>query len=161
MKNSMLKAGRSSSGFTLVEVSMSVAIITVVTIGMFNVFTSFLRSYNATSLMYTASARANLGLERMVYGTGTNLGLREAESSGVSTTFSNTDWQLNFTNQWYKYKSASKCIVNQSAKTICTNVVSSTLTYSTNGCQIALSVAESGGGRVITSTVTTYVQFRN
>lgn len=165
MKNSVLQAPRSPGGFTLVEMSMSMAIITVVTIGMFNVFISFVRSYNATSLMYVASTRANLGLERMVYG-GANSGLREALSSSVAlTNMSGTDWKLSYSNQnsllYFQYLASTKSVTDQSGKTICTNVISATASNLNGGAKIMLSVAESGGGRIITNTVTTFVEYRN
>lgn len=169
MNISTPKTRTSPSGFTLVEMAMSMAIITVVTIGLFNVFIFFLCSYNATSLMYTASGRASSGMERMVYGVGTNIGLREAGSATVSVTYSNgaADWTLTYTNlpdsaaKSFKYSQSKQVITDWAGKTICTNVISSTATDLTSGCQITLSVAESGGGRVITSSVMTFVDFRN
>jgi prepilin-type N-terminal cleavage/methylation domain-containing protein len=169
MNISALKTRTSPGGFTLVEMAMSMAIITMVTIGLFDVFTFFLRSYNATSLMATASGRASSGMERMVYGVGTNIGLREAGSATVSVTYSNgvADWTLTYTNltdlaqKSFKYSQSKQVITDWAGKTICTNVVSSTATNQTRGCQITLSVAESGGGRVITSSVMTFVDFRN
>lgn len=144
---------------------MSMAIITLVTIGVFNVFTSFLRSYNATTLMYTASGRASLGLERMVYGGG-NSGLREALSSTVAlTNMSSTNWKLSYSNQtallYFQYLASTKSVTDQSGKTICTNVISATASNQNGGAKITLSVAESGGGRTVTNTVTTFVQYRN
>ncbi len=168
MKTSLLSGRRSAGGFTLVEMAMSFAIITLVTIGAFNVFVSFLRSYNSSTLMRTAAGRASTGMERMVYGVGTNIGLREAAASSVAVTYSNTtDWTLTYTNtadstaKYFKYSTSNKSITDWAGKLICTNVISSTATDLANGCQITLSVTESGGGRVMTNSVMTFVQFRN
>jgi prepilin-type N-terminal cleavage/methylation domain-containing protein len=168
MKTSMLTGRRSSGGFTLVEVSVALVIVTIVTIGAFNVFLSFVRSYNTSTLMRTASTRASLGLERMVYGVGTNIGLREGAASSVAVTYSNTtDWTLTYSNttdstvKYFKYTSGKKSITDWSGKTICTNVISSTATDLAVGCQITLSVTESASGRTVTNSMMTFVQFRN
>jgi Tfp pilus assembly protein PilE len=174
MKTFVLSGRRSAGGFTLVEMMMSFAIITLITIGAFNVFIQVLRSYNASTLMRTAAGRASTGMERMVYGVGTNIGLREAAANSVTVTYSNTtDWTLTYTNlvdsasatnagaKSFKYSTSKKQITDWAGKLICTNVISSTATDLANGCQITLSVAESGGGRVMTSSVITFVQFRN
>jgi Tfp pilus assembly protein FimT len=168
MKTSVLSGRRSAGGFTLVEMTVSFAIITVIAIGTFNVFISILRSYNASTLMRTAAGRASTGMNRMVYGIGTNIGLREAGASSVTVTYSNsTDWTLTFTNltdsaaKSFKYSTSKKQITDWTGKVICTNVISSTATDLTTGCQITLSVSESGGGRVMTNSVMTFVQSRN
>jgi type II secretory pathway pseudopilin PulG len=167
MKISALSARRSTAGFTLVEMAMSFAIITIVTIGAFNVFISFMRSYNASTLMRTSGGRASTGMDRMVYGIGTNIGLREAGAASVTVTYSNTDWTLTYTNltdsaaKYFKYSDAKNQITDWAGKMICTNVVSSTCTDLNVGCQITMSVAETAGGRVITNSVMTFVQFRN
>jgi hypothetical protein len=118
--------------------------------------------------MRTAGARASMGLDRMVIGVGTNSGLREATgASVVLSNLSTTDWQLSFTNQtataslYFKYIATNKFIVDQSGKAICTNLIAATATNLTNGCQISVSVAESCGGRTLTNTMMTFVQYRN
>lgn len=168
MKTASPTARSFSNGFTLVEMLISVAVLTIVIVGVLNVFEQILYSYNETSLMRTAGVRASMGLDRMVIGVGTNAGLREAAAASVAlTNLSATDWQLSFTNQnstasqYFKYTSGSKFIVDQSGKTICTNLVAATASNLTNGCQISVSVAESGGGRTLTNTMTTFVQYRN
>jgi hypothetical protein len=143
-------------------------VVTIVTVGVLNVFRQTLYSYNETSLMRTAGVRASMGLDRMVIGVGTNAGLREAAKASVAVTYTNTaDWQLSFTNsssssyQYFQYTSSNKFIFDQSGKTICTNLIAATATNLTNGCQLSVSVAESCGGRTLTNTMTTFVQYRN
>ena len=68
-------ARRSAGGFTLVEMSMSMAILTLLTVGIFNVFYQVLQAYNETSLMSTTAVQASFALDRMVIGVGTNAGL--------------------------------------------------------------------------------------
>ena len=163
MKTPGTNRRRSSGGFTLVEMLISVSILTIVIVGTFNVFIQNLRSYNATTLMRTSATRASLALDRMVYGVGTNNGLREAARASVTiSNVSSTFWRLSLTNNTYfQWSSANKCITDQSGKTLGTNIIASTLSTNGSGCTISLSAAESGGGRVITNTMATFVQFRN
>jgi prepilin-type N-terminal cleavage/methylation domain-containing protein len=162
MKHNDPPARRSSHGFTLIEMSISMAIISLVMIGMFNLFKQIIYSYNETSLMSTTAVQASLALDRMVIGMGTNAGLREAQSSTVTATSTSTNWSLAYNGGLsFAYSAGSKNILNQSGKTVSTNVVASALTYTTNGCQISVSVAQSSGGRTVTNTMKTFVQFRN
>jgi prepilin-type N-terminal cleavage/methylation domain-containing protein len=161
MKTPRLNKRRSLGGFTLAEMSISMAIVTIVMVGVFNIFVQVIRSYNATSLVRNAAVRASMGLDRMVVGVGTNAGLREAQASTVTIT-SNSGWQIAFNSgQYFQYSTTTKSITDQSGKTICTNVVASTISSPSGGCQISASVAETGGGRSFTNTMTTFVQFRN
>jgi prepilin-type N-terminal cleavage/methylation domain-containing protein len=171
MKTSGIKARRFSGGFTLVEMAVSMAILTMVIVGAWDVFTLFQRSYNETTLMRMAAARASLALDRMVYGVSTNPGLREVQSSSVVITYPSGGWQIAYTNIFFQYTTNLQCITwsnstSQSSKFICTNVIASTLNcttngFTTNGCTIAVAVAEKGGGRIDTNTMTTFVEFRN
>jgi prepilin-type N-terminal cleavage/methylation domain-containing protein len=163
MKTPGMNTQRSTSGFTLVEMLISVAILTIVIVGTFSVFVQNLRSYNATTLMRTSAVRASAALDRMVYGVGTNQGLREAGQADVTiSNVASTYWKIAYTNNTYfQWSSTTKKITDQSGKTIGTNVFASTLSTNGSGCTISLSVAESGGGRTITNTMATFVQFRN
>jgi prepilin-type N-terminal cleavage/methylation domain-containing protein len=163
MKTHGTNRQRAASGFTLVEMLVSVAVLTIVIVGTFNVFLQNLRSYNATTLMRTSATRASNAMDRMVYGVGTNIGLREVPKASVTiSNVASTFWKLSFTNNGYfQWSSTTKCLTDQSGKTLGTNIVTSTLSTNGSGCTISLSVAESGGGRVITNTVNTFVQYRN
>jgi hypothetical protein len=158
--------------------AVSTTILTLVIVGSWDVFTLIQRSYNDTTLMRTAAARASLALERMVYGISTNPGLREVQSSSVVITYPSGGWEIAYTNIFFgqsniffQYTTNLNCITwsnsaTQLSQFICTNVISSTLTcttngLTTNGCTIAVTVAESGGGRINTNTMTTFVEFRN
>jgi hypothetical protein len=157
-------------GFTLHEMMISTTIMTIVIVGSWNLFSLFQRSYNETSLLRTASSGASLGLERMVYGVGTNAGLREAATGSV-VMVTNTlpaSWQITFngTNQYFRYSTNTQSIVDQSNKAICRHVVASQIVPSipegfTNGCTISVTIVEKGGGRSDTNTMATFVQFRN
>jgi type II secretory pathway component PulJ len=162
MKIRAIRALRSTGGFTLVEMCISMGIVTLVTVGMFNVFWQVLKTYNETSLMSITAKQASMALDRMVIGIGTNAGLREAQASTVTTTSTTTNWQLSYNSGLtFTYYTNTHAIVDQSGKCIVSNLVASTVTNTTNGVQISVSVAQSCGGRTLTNTMATFVQFRN
>jgi prepilin-type N-terminal cleavage/methylation domain-containing protein len=154
---------RGANGFTLVEMLISVAVLTIVIVGTFNVFVQSLRSYNATTLMRISATHASLALDRMVYGVGTNYSLREAPKASITiSNVASTYWKIAYTNgTYFQWSSTTKKITDQSGKCIGTNVVASTLSTNGGGASITVSVAESAGGRTITNTMSTFVQFRN
>ena len=154
-------------GFTLVEVAISTAIAIVVVVGTMNVFISFLRSYNDTTLMRNTSSHASLALDRMVYGVSSNDGLREAMAGSILTNYASGGWQLSYSNnngtafQYFQYTTNTLSIKDQAGKNICTNVISSMMSNYTAGCRIWVTVSESAGGRTYANSVSTFVQFRN
>ncbi len=155
-------ARRSAGGFTLVEMSMSMAILTLLTVGIFNVFWQVLKTYNETSLMSTTAVQASFALDRMVIGIGTNAGLREAQASTVTTTSTSSNWVFSYDSGLsFTYSATNHTIVDQSGDLVVSNLVASTLTNTTNGVQISVSVAQSCGGRTLTNTMATFVEFRN
>jgi len=151
----------SSCGFTLAEMAVAMAIGSVVIAGMLSLFITFLRSYNSTSLMRDTSAYASTALERMVYGVGTNAGLREAQASSVTVTYPSSGWQISYTNLYFRYTPSTMKIIDQAGKNICTNVIYSAATNYTVGCRIWVTVSESAGGHAATNAMSTFVQFRN
>jgi type II secretory pathway pseudopilin PulG len=165
MKIASTTTRKGSDGFTLVELSVSTAIAILVVAGTLSVFISFLRSYNNTTLMRNTSSRASLGLERMVYGIGTNDGLRETSADSVTTSYASGGWKLSYTNSsanlYFQYTTNTLSIKDQAGKNICTNVISSMMSNYTSGCRIWVTVSEKAGGRSYTNTVSTFVQFRN
>lgn len=149
-------------GFTLAEMLVAIAIASVVVVGTTSLFITFLRSYNNTTLLRNTASRASMALERMVYGVGTNGGLRAAEASRVTVSYPSGGWRIEYrTNTWFQYSPSARRIFDQNGKTICTNVIASTLQYFTNSCAITVTVAESAGGRTYTNTMRSLVQFRN
>ena len=163
MRTLSIKRRKSSRGFTIAEMAVSTAIVTFVILGVFNLFIAYLRSYNASTLMRISASRASFTLERMVYGVGTNSGLREAQQTAVIISNGAAGyWRISPTNNLYfQWSPTTKSITDQSGKTIGTNIIASTLSGNSDGCTISVSVAETGGGRIITNSMTTFVQYRN
>ncbi|HTS19419.1 MAG TPA: prepilin-type N-terminal cleavage/methylation domain-containing protein [Verrucomicrobiae bacterium] len=162
MKTPPTTPARSARGFTLIEMSISMGIVAILTIAMFDVFCQVCKFYNETTLMSATAKQASLGLDRMVIGIGTNAGLREAQQSTVTTSSTSSNWVLSYDGSLsFTYSTNKHTIVDQSGKCIVTNLVASTIANLTNGVQISLSVAQSCGGKTVTNTMATFVQFRN
>ncbi|HAS81095.1 MAG TPA: hypothetical protein DCS43_00060 [Verrucomicrobia bacterium] len=92
MKTNLCKSRR--FGFTLVEVMMATAIMSLVTSSAFALFFFIQNSYYQASVQETATHRASLAISRMVYGFGVEgRGLRAA--SDVTRTDTGHGWVLN------------------------------------------------------------------
>ena len=161
------KPVRGFGGFTLVEMCVSMAVLTLLAVAMWNVFWQVCQVYNKTSLMGLSSEQASFALERMVIGTGTTNGLREAQAKSVTATSTSTNWQLSYTNgislsySSFAYSSNRQSIVDQSGNSVVSNLLTSTMSYLTNGVQISVTVTQTCGGVTVTNTMATYVEFRN
>src|ERR1035437_5332254 len=79
-----------SSGFTLLELLIAVGLFGLVMAGSLGVYIMCQRLWRATSLSMDTSRMASLAIERMVYGVGTNGGLRAAAGIQVDTNTHNT-----------------------------------------------------------------------
>ncbi|MFC1461096.1 type II secretion system protein J, partial [Verrucomicrobiota bacterium] len=78
-------ARRVRNGFTLVEVMIAVSLFTLVMGGTISVFLMCQRVWHSTSLKIQTTHDANMAMARMVYGLGTNSGLRSASFADVNT----------------------------------------------------------------------------
>jgi type II secretory pathway pseudopilin PulG len=162
MKTSITNAVHGDVGFTLVEMCVSMGIVGLASIAMWNVFWQVGKTYNETTLMSATSMQSSFAVDRMVYGVNGNSGLREANAGSVTTSSTSSNWTLSFNNTLsFTYSAASKTIVDQSGSCLGSNLVSSSISNTTRGCQISVSAAQSSGGRTLTNTVTTFVQYRN
>lgn len=158
----MTKRLRHCGGYTLAEFIIGSGVGLAVVAGVLCLFVLYLRSYNTTSLMRTSSSRAGIALERMVYGIGTNAGLREVASLTFTYSLLTNGWQITYnTNLGFRYNSTLGTITNEAGKVIGTNILASTVINYTNSCRISISAAASAGGRTSTNTYQTFVQFRN
>lgn len=73
------------NAFTLIEIMMVVSLFLIIIAGTFSVYLTCQKSWYKTSLFMEATQESSIGLARMVYGLGTNGGLREAISVSLNT----------------------------------------------------------------------------
>ena len=153
-------------GFTLIELTIaSFVMITVVT-GAISLFVVIRNSWTTASLHLRSSSKASRALSRMVYGAGsTRTGIRAAYREDVSLSpTGGGGWRLSLStnvNETITYNPVNSNITTQTGFLIADNVVTSTAALATGGCRISLTVQEAARRRQATSTMTTYVKFRN
>jgi Tfp pilus assembly protein PilW len=166
---------RDTAGFTLAEALVASGIGSFVIAGMLILYLGFLRSYNDTTSLRNTSSHASMALERMVHGVGTNVGLFEASASTVTVTYPSGGWLCSYTNSFsapppyfmtFQWTPSTKLITDQSGQIICSGVITSSFTCTTNsgainGCNMSVTVAESSGGRSYTNVMNSFLQFRN
>ncbi|MBI2440612.1 MAG: prepilin-type N-terminal cleavage/methylation domain-containing protein [Lentisphaerae bacterium] len=93
-----IKTGKlSAAAFSLVEVMVATAIFGLVTAGTFGVYIMCQKLWRATTLSTDTSRLANLAIERMIYGLGTNSGLRSAATISIDT---NVHTYMTYSNYW-------------------------------------------------------------
>jgi prepilin-type N-terminal cleavage/methylation domain-containing protein len=88
-----------SRAFTLLEVMIAIALFGLVMAGTIEVYIMCNKLWHATSLSMETSRLASLAIQRMVYGLGTNDGLRSAASISVNTNVHKDGCSL-FLNYW-------------------------------------------------------------
>ena len=149
-------------GFTLVEIMVASTIFFIAIGGALAIFITFKHSWTATTLARMTSSEASIGLTRIIYGVGTNSGLRAADASTVAVTYPAGGWLISYDNtRSLQYDSGSGEIVDELGNVICEGLIDSQAVYMTNGCEIMVTVSSDGGGRVSTNQMTSFVQFRN
>lgn len=97
MEQLKMTRGWKRGGFTLVEMMISAALFGLVTAGSLGVYIMCQKLWVATTLSTDTARIANLAIERMLYGVGTNNGLRSAASIQIDT---NWHTYMVFTNYW-------------------------------------------------------------
>jgi type II secretory pathway pseudopilin PulG len=153
---------RRRQGFTLVEVMVSIFIVMLTLAAALALFISYRHTWVVASLARVTSSETSAGLERIVYGVGTNSGLREAMLSTVSASYPAGGWQLDYnTNRFLSYSPATSDIVDENGNVICDNVIDSDLVFTNRGCLVSITTGSQGGGRTATNMMSSFIQFRN
>ena len=137
-------------------------ILIVTMAGALALYVSYRNAWVITSLARNTSSEASMGLERIVYGVGTNGGLRAAEFGTVTVTFPSGGWRVNYnTNRFLLFDPALQNITDENGSILCEGVVNSTAALTNDGCAISVTVMDTGGGRTATNTMGSFIQFRN
>lgn len=149
-------------GFTLVEMMLSVFILMAVLAGSLGLFLSYRNGWVVASLANNTSSAASFAIERMVYGMGTNSGLRAAQKDTVVLSTPAGGWRIDYnTNRFLVYNPTAQTVVDENGETLCENAMDSSAALTNGGCSILVTVRDTGGGRVSTNTMMSFVQFRN
>ena len=156
-----------TKGFTLVEILVATALFGLVVAGAIGVYIMCNKLWHATSLGMQTARESSLGLSRMVYGVGTNSGLRSA-SAAMLVKSNDGSWRITVSNlsggvKYLTYnRGQSNISFPDTNSIICNNVSTSGVTtnlHDTIGIQ--LTVAKQKGFFKSSNTVSTLVKMRN
>jgi len=159
-----------NGGFTLAEIMVAAGVLLFVVTGAIGIYISSLWIWNSTTVTVDASQEASKILAKIVYGVGTNTGIRAAQASTVNASVYDGSFMLGYTapggeSNLFIYYPSAQCIVhshgNDEPVMIGTNVVAFSANNATNGITLQISVAKREGHFVSTNTVSTFVKFRN
>jgi len=153
------------AGFTAVESLISLAVSVFLLAGLLSVFVICNRYWHITSLDMSTTRGGSSCLQQMVYGVGTNIGLRGAY--WVTNSGTATNWALQSSNYYgrisYTYSPASKTVVFSNAtssRVIGTNIVASQVTNTAFGLSISVTLQQTDGRFTEGNTLSTYVKLR-
>jgi hypothetical protein len=168
--------GGKAGGFVLMEVLVAMVVTVLIITGALGVFLACHRIWQQTSLEIRASHAASMTLEHIVYGTGTNCGLRSARSSSVSISTNSDGWALvyeapdewrNPTSNRYAYIRSSNIIYYLGLTptgfpvVVGHNVATSAVSTNVSGLTITVRVDLVRGRFAATNGMHSFVRFRN
>lgn len=160
------------AGFTLPEVLMAAFIFGVVMAAALGVYTTAHREWKDTDVTLSASHRAGLTMERIVYGEGANLGLRSAQADSVAVNSGAPGWTLDYRTpdglaHRLEYNRAARTIrygnstIGTNAVCFSDSVTASSIENTGAGLRLSLTVRKEQGRLSSDSTISTFVNYRN
>ena len=156
------------SGFTLTELLIAAALFGLITAGAISVYLMCHQRWHAVALNMLAARNNHQTMARLVYGFGTNNGLRAAAS--ISYSSNAHGWRLTVSNafdglKWMDFnRQASNLYWVDSAtqsNRLCANVIEALVSTNNLGLNIALTVQERKGARSATNRIDTFILMRN
>ena len=157
-----------AGGFTLVEMLVALTLSVLVLAGAWSVFLTCLRWWSSSDLFMRVSDANNQVVERLVYGSEGQGGLREADSVTVVT--GTNGWTLTYhdtrsaTNQSYQYNRAQGTLVHSpGGKVIGSNLTfaSATTNVTLTGVSLRVDLSQTERNSCYSNSLSTFVQFRN
>ncbi len=153
----------SRSAFTLLEVMIATALFGLVVAGTIEVYIMCNKLWHATSLSMQTTRASSLALSRVIYGMGTNNGLRSASAMNINCSGSN--WYMTVSHGFggvqYIYYNHQQKILSNADSIICKDVSSATANNTNGTVGIQLTVEKRNGRFISSNTVSTSVKMRN
>ncbi len=152
------------------EVLIAIMISVVVLAGLMGSFLSVYRSWRAIALRMEADREVNNAMSRMVYGMGTNQGLRAAAVGSVTRTVSGGGWTLAYrtdldsgaqTNSFTFSVSASNLVFNPGAQVAGRDISLATVILSAQSVIVTVRVDKVRGPLHARREVGTEISLRN
>jgi prepilin-type N-terminal cleavage/methylation domain-containing protein len=166
-------------GFTLSEVMIAVSVFGLVMASTIPAFMVCQRDWKWCSNQLTATQKASAALERLVYGVGDQYGFRSATAASVVVT-PGVNWSVSYTDivgnaSSFAYIQTNKQITftgihavagpngtaTNGTAVIGKNITAASVSNSALGMRITLTAAVSDSRYSATTTMTTYVSYRN
>ncbi len=156
------KRSRHCSGHTIVELLCASVVMGGVITGTMSFFSFYLRGWRSTEIVMYASQDASMALQRMTHCNQGQAGLMAASRNSTTLLEADGDWRIDYGDgQLLMYDADAGEIINENGSVICDNVVTSSAAVGPFGVQLALTVEEGARGRRYTSSMSTYIDFRN
>jgi len=162
-------------GFTLLELMIALAVFSLVMAGVVPGFIMCLKSWALTSVQLEASERASFALQRMIYGVGSQYGLRSACAASIVVTNSGLNWTVSYTDIVGNASSFSFVNTNQQItytgpdttnapgySVVGKYISFASVTNTASGLNIYVTAVVSNGVRyVATNAMSTFISYRN
>jgi hypothetical protein len=149
-------------GYTATEILVASTIFLVAVTGTLALLILHQNSWYITTLTTQSSGKVGKALQDIVYGPGTNSGLRAAMLGSATNYYTTNGWLLVYNgNRFLRYRIDYSNIVDETGHVFCDNVISSTVSLTVKGCMIGITAVEQGGRHRSLSRMTTSVRFRN
>lgn len=159
------RTDRRSRGFTLVEIMIVMGISVFVVAGMMASFILGYQYWHRTSAEIATTRLGSGCLQKMIYGTGTSMGLRAA--CWVTNQGTATNWILRTSNYyeqvWYRLNTTQGTVTFSNASgsvVIGSNIIASTVTQDLKGLSISLTLQNQNGPFPDGNKFSTYVKIR-
>jgi len=151
-------------GFTVVESMIAMGVSMFIIAGLLTVFIACNHYWHRTSLALSTNRKGTQCLERIVYGVGTNIGMRGAY--WVTNRATSANWRLQSSNYygevWYVYDRTNQNVIFSNAHENCIigRYIVDSQVSTTNGLGVSLTVRQTDGRYACSNTLSTYVKLR-
>ena len=160
------------AGFTLTELMMAVGISGMVFAGAFAVYISGLRIWHTTSLEIDTSAEASDTIQKIVYGIGSQGGVRGAVRDTVGVSNSSDGWTISYVlpdgpTNYYEYNRSAGTMRHSHSMaagqwhTIAKGITTASAVDVGAGMRLTVCYARQDGQFSASNTMTTFVAYRN
>lgn len=158
-----MKTRRCKAGFTLAELVISSTLLVMVCTGILSFYILLQNVWHRGTMAMTTSLKACTALNRMVYGASiSNAGLRSASETSVGQSWSSGSQYITYnTNKWFRYEPTAGRISDQDGNVLVTGVQTFTGMISGGGITLSISLCQTTGQHSVTSSMSTFVMFRN
>lgn len=159
-------------GFTVTEVLLAVAVMSLIMAGAASVYFMCGRSYWISDVNLRAARATSLALQRITYGIYGSNGLRSAHATGVVVTASSNGWTLDYdvpdgTHHAIGFDSTRRQLLYTNTLwaghtfTLAVDIASASMAHSNFGGKVTVVSTIQEGRFAATNTLSSYIHYRN